>query len=207
MRGVLILCQFLGAALGADGTDDTWSRLGKNCTANAFLKRNDSNTNWVCSNLPGEKIQVSDRVTISSGGFSSEGPVTFSSNVVIVGDLRVNSSKQKAIYLPAGGMIVDSPSLESEMKRIRTSTITMSGSAMVWEDSSGVAKATMTATALDIGEVKAKLKSNFSGGGVPDTTDCDEAKENGTFYLSSSPGRLYVCEFPGSGWRYTTLSP
>lgn len=165
-------------------------------------------TNIVISSAPG-----ATEVRFSTSGFTSNEEVVFASNVVIAGQLRVTSTKAKAIYLPSGGIHLSEddsgnvPPGTMFAKKIQTSTITLIGSAMLWEDANGTIKATMTSTSLDIGEVKAKIKSGFNGGGVPANSDCDEATEHGTFYVSSTPGRLYICENPGGGWRYTTLSP
>lgn len=162
-------------------------------------------------------------MTLSAGGFDTTGTVVFSSNIVILGDMEVRSSKQKAIYLPNGGIhlteAVNPTVAPGQMfsKNIKTSTLTFVGSALFFQNAQGVNTSTMTGTALAIADitvttvtatsVSGKVRNTNSGGGVPDVTGCDDASEHGTMYMSSSPGRLYICEFPGSGWRYSTLSP
>ena len=56
----------------AESTDDTWSRLGANCTADAFLKRNSSNTGWVCSNESNTNVFVNGTVSAADISISSK---------------------------------------------------------------------------------------------------------------------------------------
>jgi hypothetical protein len=142
--------------------------------------------------------------------------VKFSSNVIIVGDLEVRSTRANAIHLPKGGIHLsdpdDSPTAPGQMfaKKIKTSTITLTGSSIFFEDLVGVIKATMTATSLEIGEVKGKIRNTAKSTGIPPDTDCDEAKELGQQIPVRSPSRLYFCVDDGAGgaeWRYTNLSP
>lgn len=168
-------------------------------------------------------VNDGNTVTLTTSGFNTTGPVMFSSHVIIVGDMEVRSSRQKAIYLPNGGIHLttdeNTATAPGQMfsKNIKTSTLTFVGSALFFQNAQGVNTSTMTGTALTIADitvttvtatnVSGKVRNTNSGGGVPADAACDEAGEHGTMYMSSSPGRLYICEFPGSGWRYSTLSP
>ena len=221
-------------ARAASSTDDTWSVLGKDCTANAFLKRNSGNDGWVCSNVSGEKVFIqtillstgASQSELSSSGFTSTGPVVFSSNVVITGDLRVNSTKAKALFLPTGGIHLDDGGMNSAVapgqmfsKKVVASTITLIGSALLFQDSvTGVINSTMSSTTLDIGtvlvgtvtatSVSGKIRTTAGGAGAPANEDCDGVDEQGAMYLATNPGRFYICDFNGaSGWRFGTLSP
>jgi len=169
-----------------------------------------------------ERILISTgsgSVSISTSGFDgSDGPVTFSSSVIITGDLEVRSAKAKSIYIPNGGIhlseAVNTNTAPGQMfsKNIKTSTLTFVGSAMLWQDEFGVVKATMTRTSLDMGngEVIGKVKNNNSGAGAPPAGDCDEVRERGLSYVSQTPSRIYFCVDNGLGgaeWRYSNLSP
>ncbi len=191
-----------------------WSQSG--------LKRNAGGDLIVGGEMVIEKIIIQSggkEVQLSTAGFSgSDGPVTFSSNVVITGELRVNSAKSKAIFIPTGGIHLDDGLSEANVapgqmfaKKIRTSTITVVGSAILFQDAFGVIQATMTATELSINGVNAgKLKNNFKGAGAPPNADCDEANEEGTQYYSRSPSRIYICVdngVGGFGWGFTNINP
>jgi len=170
-------------------------------------------TNIFISTSPGAK-----EIVFSTAGFSSTEAVEFSSNVTIAGELRVNSTKAKAIFLPTGGIHVDDGESSSGAtapgqmfsKKIVTSTITLQGSAILFQNSSGVVKATMTATILEINGVSAgKLKNNFKGEGAPLAADCDEENEEGTQYLQRTPSRMNYCASDGAGgygWRFNGIS-
>lgn len=162
---------------------------------------------------------ASQTMTISTAGFQHAvgQTFTFSSGVVIMGDLEVKSSRQRAIYLPQGGIHLEdatpgsSPPGLLSAKQVRASTITMVGSALLFQDSLGVIKATMTSTELEIDGVSAgKVQNKNTGSGAPATTACDEAGEFGLQYVSRTPSRLYICADNGAGgyeWRFVNISP
>ena len=156
-------------------------------------------------------------VEISTSGFNiPQSAMTFSSNVIIDGELTVRSTKQKAIYLPEGGIHLEGSSGNTAggqmfSKKVQTSTITLVGSAILFENAAGVVVATMTSTRLDIDGVSAStVKNKNSGAGAPTVSDCDSIDEFGTQYVSRTPSRLYLCADNGGGgyeWRYVTISP
>lgn len=162
---------------------------------------------------------ASQTLTISTAGFQHAvgQTFTFSSGVVIMGDLEVKSSRQRAIFLPKGGIHLDdstsgsSPPGLLSAKQVKASTITMSGTSLLFEDANGVIKATMTATSLEIDGINAgKVQNKNTGTGAPPSADCDEAKEFGTQYVSRTPSRLYLCADNGAGgyeWRFVNISP
>lgn len=168
MRYCLLLLMYLvesSIAGPSPNSEGFWSKIEESCTANSFLKRNATNDGWQCSNESGVQIVVGD-ATYSSSGINTTGPVTFSSNVVIT----VNSTKQKAIFLPSGGIHLDDgvPSSGATApgqmfaKKILTSTITIVGSAILFQDKLGVVKATMTSTSLEIDGVIVKSPDGLS---------------------------------------------
>lgn len=203
-------------AADPSSTDDLWSRLAAACTANAFLKRNAAGDGWECSNLAGSRIDIGGTV-YSTSGVASAGAMEFSSNVVITGDLTVKSTKTRALHIPAGGLIVGEDQADIapghiRAKELKLSTITLVGSAILFEESAtGVVKATMTSTSLEINGVSAAtVKNKNSGAGAPAAAECDEESEFGTQYISRTPSRLYICADNGAGgyeWRYTNISP
>ena len=146
--------------------------------------------------------------------------ITFSSDVTIVGSLKVNSTKAKAIYVPTGGIHLsedpdaNAPPGQMFSKKVKTSTLTFIGSALLFENGNGVVLATMTATSLTIDGINAKgvatgnLKNSNRGAGAPAAGDCVVANI-GLQYLSDTPARLYICADDGAGgamWRSTNLN-
>jgi len=164
-------------------------------------------------------------MTVSTDGTPQ---LNASATQYIIGDLFVegqiisNSSKVKAIFVPKGGIHLseeepDSNTPPGQMfsKRVKTSTLTFKGSAMLWEDDNGVVVSTMSATELTISQINVtevsagKLKNQNSGSGAPADEDCDAADEKGLQYVSDSPQRLYLCVDDGFGgyeWRHTNLT-
>lgn len=156
-------------------------------------------------------------------GLQNGGTVYIDGYLFVQEDITSNSNRPKAIYVPKGGIHLsddepedNTPPGQMFSKKVKTSTLTFKGSAMLWEAADGTVTSTMTATELEIGTITAtelsadSVKNKNSGASTPAAEDCNEASEEGAMYTSRSPGRAYWCVDDGASgyeWRYTTLSP
>jgi len=165
-----------------------------------------------------------DTVTYSTQGITSLFSQSFSSGVIVAGEIRVDSAKVRAIHIPAGGLIVgedkaDSAPGEIRSNRVKTSTLTLKGSAIFFEDpDTGVIQSTWSringidmgsAPITTTGAMGGRLKNKRFVSTTPDTGDCDEAAEEGDMLIGNSPKRLYLCVDDGGGgyeWRFTNLN-
>ena len=166
-----------------------------------------------------------DSIQLSTSGFDQTiKNIKFSSNVIIMGDLEVHSSKQKAIYLPQDRIHLSTDTNQNTApgqmfsKQVKTSTLTFSGSAMFWEKN-GINVATYTVTGIDLGEgniissnvtsgninasnVKGKIQLDNSGSGDPPLAACN-ADTIGTFYEDTASPKLYYCRNDQTWGRVT----
>lgn len=156
-----------------------------------------------------------DTTVLSTGGFSTAGTVTFSSNVVITGDVEVRAAKAKAIWIPNGGIHLsdvapgaNTPPGQVTAKTIKVSTITLSGSAILFENPDTLQiEGTWTRTGgIDTGnqKVKGKIILKNSGAGSPLAADCNAAAL-GTFFERTDSPKLYYCR-ADSTWGVLTMT-
>jgi len=97
-----------------------------------------------------------------------------------------------------------------------TATMTIESGAILFKDAAGVVQSTMTPGQATIAQISVTtmtatiIRNKNSGPGSPLATKCDEDGESGTFYVSQTPPRLYICADKSGGgveWRFTNLSP
>lgn len=227
MRKVIVL--FLGllatfpdrSSAEESRPDNLWSLLGANCMANAFLKRNATNTGWTCSDVAGEKLVISG-TEISSAGFVTPGPVSFSSHVVIQGDVEIRSAKIKAIYVPYGGIHV---STETQVgatapgqmfsKKVVTSTLTVQNSMIEFVEN-GVVISSMTGGKWVVPNLEStsissgKIQNSNRGDGAPTAGDCTLATM-GLQYVQilANSWKIHFCVDNGAGgaiWKSANLN-
>lgn len=138
---------------------------------------------------------------LSTGGFNTAGTITFSSNVVIAGDVLVQSAKARALRIPAGGLIIGEDNADIapghiRSKEIKTSTLTLVGSAILFQDPiTGAIQSTWSRTGgIDMGgaQVKGKLLLKNSGATAPPGGDCNSSSV-GAFYERTDSPKIYYC--------------
>lgn len=143
----------------------------------------------------------------------SRSNISFSSNVVIDGELTVRSAKAKAVYLPYGGIHLSESDNQATApgqmfsKNVKTSTLTFYGSAMLWQDEAGVVVSTFTRNSIDMApgsNIRGKIQLRNSGSGVPAAEDCTAAAV-GTFYERTDSPKLYYCRSDAT-WGVLTMT-
>lgn len=139
--------------------------------------------------------------------------ISFSSSIIVEGDLIVHSAKAKAVYVPYGGIHVSNAANPTTApgqmfsKNIKTSTLTFYGSAMLWQDEAGVVVSTFTRNSIDMApgsNIRGKIQLRNSGSGAPAAEDCTAAAV-GTFYERTDSPKLYYCRSDAT-WGVLTMT-